>query len=189
MIDTFSRHWAHRPPVELTPAEARLLRLVLHGRPADGVEPWTLYSGAASPRTDTSRRRALQRLEPTGVVEVFLGVEMGWDASMWGARLTCLGANSLYRFDGDVHTECPALSNAPWAQSGTCTGCSRPRPLDAEAYRTHLAALSPFGYCEQVNGPQLYCAEHGWVRKADVNSMKVCRLEGTVFHDGGLDRV
>lgn len=87
---------------------------------------------------------------------------------MWGARLTCAGANAVFRGypvrpgePGADPAEVVELDGHPgctggWQPDGNCTNCSARRPLDRAAYETYLAALGPGERDGQLNDPQLY---------------------------------
>jgi hypothetical protein len=188
--------WEAPPGDLLSRQELALLARIYTGRYGDG--PGVIYS---SPGRRLPSQRLLRSLDSRGVIQ-FTDAEAGrWERGMWGARLTCRGANAVFRGYpvrpggrgpglGDVthldgHPGCPG----GWRPDGNCESCPAKRPLDRTAYEAYLAALDPGGRDEQLNGPQLYCVEHGWMRRTDITTTKVCRLPGTVFHDGGLFRV
>lgn len=188
--------WEAEPDDLLSSGELTLLHRIYIGQYGDGTG--VIYS-ARGRRLPS--QRLLRALDGLGVIQ-FTDAEAGkWERGMWGARLTCAGANAVFRgypvrlgehradpghvIQLDGHPGC----TGGWRPDGNCTNCSAERPLDKAAYKTYLAALDPGGRDEQLNGPQLYCIEHGWMRRAAITTTKVCRLPGTVFHDGGLFRV
>jgi hypothetical protein len=188
--------WKADPGNLLSPEELALLHRICTGQFGDG--PSVVYS---SPGRGRPSQRLLRALDGLGVIQFTDATAGNWERGMWGARLTCAGANAVFR-GYPVHLIGPGpdpggvtgLDGHPgctggWRPDGACTNCPAKRPLDKAAYEAYLAALGPARRDEQVNGPQLFCTEHGWLRRADITTTKVCRLPGTVFHDGGLFRV
>jgi hypothetical protein len=188
--------WMAAPGGLLSSTELALLYRICTGQYGDG--PGVIYSAPGRRRPS---QRLLRTLDGLGVIQFTDAAAGKWDRGMWGARLICAGANAVFRGypvrlgepgadPGDVvqldgHAGCPG----GWRPDGNCTSCPARRPLDRASYEAYLAALDPGGRDEQLSGPQLYCIEHGWMRRADITTTKVCRLPGTVFHDGGLFRV
>lgn len=180
----------------LSPGELTLLSRIYIGQYGDG--PGVVYS---APGRRHPSPRLLRTLDGLGVIQFTDAAAGNWERGMWGARLTCAGANVVFRGYpvrtgepgadlGDViqldgHPGC----TGGWRPDGSCTNCRVRRPLDRAAYETYLGALGSGERDEQLNGPQLYCIEHGWMRRPDITTTKVCLLPGTVFHDGGLFRV
>lgn len=194
--DTRPAPWKADPGNLLSPEELTLLYRICTGQYGDGCG--VVYSAPGRRRPS---QRLLRTLDGLGVIQFTDAAAGNWERGMWGARLTCAGANAVFRGypvqlggTGSVPGGVTRLDGHPgctggWQPDGSCTNCPAKRPLDRTAYETYLAALSPAGRDEQINGPQLYCIEHGWMRRADITTTKVCRLPGTVFHDGGLFRV
>lgn len=174
------------------------------------------YGGYSTIYSDPQRRypsqRQMKTLASLGVVTFIDAREGGWPRGTWAARLTCVGANVAARQDGQVrlneagekdlnapaatatildgHPGCPG----GWRPDGTCTDCRRLRPLDLAAYRAYLDSLDPRALDAQVNGPQLYCIEHGYLRTQHITTSKTCQIRRpqmsvTDMHDGGLFRV
>ena len=188
MIDTYGfAPWSAEPVNDvLTASDLTLLRRIYTGHFGEGRGVVYSEPGRRSPT-----QRLMRSLHALGVVEFMDEHAGGWDRGMWGARLTCLGANAAFR---DEHRSGTYLDGHPgceggWLPDGTCTGCSQRRPLDRAAYDAYLDALDTDARIEQERGPQLYCIEHGYLRRRDITTTKVCRQPGTVFHDGGLMRV
>jgi len=179
----------------LSPGELRLLYRICAGEYGD---PGVIYSvrGRRYPS-----QRLLRTLDGLGVIQFTDTAAGKWERGMWGARLTCAGANAVFRAwpirpaePGAGPGGVTRLDGHPgcmggWRPDGTCTSCLAKRPLDRAAYDIYVAALDPDRRDEQLTGPQLYRIEHGWLRRADITTAKVCRLPGTVFHDGGLARL
>lgn len=188
--------WNAVPGNLLSPQELAMLHRICTGGYGDG--PCVVYSAPGRRRPS---QRLLRALDGRGVIQFTDAAAGNWERGMWGARLTCAGANAVFRGypaqPGGPGTDpggVTRLDGHPgcaggWRPDGGCTNCPARRPLDRAAYEAYLAALGPAGRDEQVCGPQLYCIEHGWMRQADITTAKVCRLPGTVFHDGGLFRV
>lgn len=181
-------------PWRITPADLTfdlgdltLLHRMYSGRFGEGRG--VVYSQAGRPDPSVEQ---LVRLHRIGVVEFYSGRQMGWDQDMWGARLTCVGMNAVFRHDGGSDRQSHPGCHGYWAADGVCDTCSAVRPLDAKAYAEYLVAardINPFEAERQANGPQLYCIEHGFMRRIHITTTKVCRLPGTEFHDGGLARI
>lgn len=182
--------WAADPLTDddLTRQMRTVLRTMYLG--AYGSGRGVVYSEPGRREPYQTTLKALARL---GAVDFYDAKSSGWERGMWGARLTCVGANTVFRAiqvttpEGtlDEHPRC----GGGWRPNGTCTSCTAQRPLDADAYLAYVDALSEDDRTRQINGPRLYCLEHGWVRTRDITTQKVCRLTGTDFHDGGLQRV
>lgn len=173
----------------LAPAEVTLLTRIYTNHFGEGRG--ALYS---DPDRRGPSQRLMRSLNALGVIEFMDARSGGWERGMWGARLTCVGANAVFRADPrtqadgstlDGHTGC----SGAWLTDGTCTGCNKDRPLDRTAYDAYLVALDDEARHEQEKGPRLFCIEHGRIRRRDVTTTKVCRQGGTIFHDGGLMRV
>jgi hypothetical protein len=187
--------WNADPCDSLSQGELKLLYRICTGHYGD---PGAIYS---APGRRQPSQRLLRALDGLGVIEFTDAKGGNWERGMWGARLTCAGANAVFRAypvrPGEPNANpggVTRLDGHPgcaggWRPDGNCTNCSSKRPLDRRAYEIYLDALTPSDRDEQVNGPQLWCIEHGWMRRADVTTVKVCRLPGTVFHDGGVSRV
>jgi hypothetical protein len=185
--------WQADPGEFLSPEALALLHRICTGQYGDG--PGVIYSAPGRRRPS---QRLLRTLDDLGVIQFTDAATGNWGRGMWGARLTCVGANAVFRGHPVQHAADPGdviqLDGHPgctggWRPDGDCTSCPATRPLDRAAYETYLAALDPGRRDRQRNGPQLYCIEHGWIRRADITTTKVCRFPGTVFHDGGLFRV
>lgn len=155
--------------------------------------------GYAVVYSEPGRREPTQRhlvsLASLDLVEFYDAASSGWDRGMWAARLTCVGANAVFRGEraSEHHDTYPGLDGHPgcsgyWLPEGACTTCRAKRPLDHQAYLDYLDAIDEEARAAQIKGPQLWCVEHGWMRQADVTTTKVCRLAGTHFHDGALQR-
>jgi hypothetical protein len=173
----------------LAPAEVALLTRIYTNHFGEGRG--VLYS---EPGRRSPSQRLMRSLHALGVVEFMDARAGGWERGMWGARLTCVGANAVFRADPRAQADGTVLDGHPgctgaWLADGTCTGCNRSRPLDRAAYDSYLDALDPDDRDEQERGPRLFCIEHGRIRRRDITTTKVCRQSGTVFHDGGLMRV
>lgn len=180
-MHTTSNHIGHVDVKTLTATQRTILAAMAAGR-FDEVN--AIYSDPERTRPSLELMRQLADL---GLVTLLEGSDGLWQAGMWGASLTCLGLNTAYRSAGGEfgsHIEC-----GEWDARGRCSGCRTQRPLDARAYQDYLEAIGPTAAMWQRSGPQLFCAEHGYVRRDDVNTQKVCRLPGTSMHDGGLFRV
>lgn len=192
--------WRIEPSdLDLTQSEVTLLHGILVGR-YDGYS--MIYSGPGRP--SAKRMRLLSSL---GVVTFIDAAEGNWERGMWGARLTCVGANAVARNDGAVRLNADGVKDlnatgdgvtildshpgcaGGWLADGTCTDCPRLRPLDLAAYTDYLAVLDPDERAEQVKGPRLYCVEHGYLRRRHITTTKTCPLDGTDMHDRGLMRV
>jgi hypothetical protein len=165
------------PPVTVTNTEAHFLfEAALSGDCA-------LYGEHTSER-DARTARALR---DQGCVQYFTGKDCGWEAGMWGAYLTCVGWNAMWRFFGDIHTD--GHCGQAWRPDGLCGGCGAKRYLDAQAWADRLATLVPADRERETARSRLWCPEHGFIRAADVRTDKVCQLAGSTRHDGGLNRV
>lgn len=174
---------------DLAAAELTLLRRVYLNHFGEGRG--VLYS---EPGRRSPSQRLMRSLDALGVVEFVDARAGGWERGMWGSRLTCLGANAVFRADPRTQPDGTVLDGHPgcvgaWLPNGACTGCTAKRPLDRTAYDAYLDALDGEMRSEQERGPRLFCIEHGRQRRADITTQKVCRQNGTVFHDGGLMRV
>ena len=62
--------------------------------------------------------------------------QMGWDQGMWGARLTCVGMNAVFRHDGGSDRDSHPGCHGYWAADGVCDTCSAVRPWAANAVAT-----------------------------------------------------
>ncbi|WP_241473887.1 hypothetical protein [Mycolicibacterium neoaurum] len=63
------------------------------------------------------------------------------------------------------------------------------RRLDQLAYDRYMEVLAAESRAAELRTSALWCAEHGFIRRADVTTDKTCRFRGSPVHDGGLDRV
>lgn len=166
---------------ELTTPERRLLTNMYAGKYG---EPQTVYS---EPGRSSPSRPTMRALASLGLVTYLEGRDAGWDPQMWGAALTCVGSNVVFRAAGGPYGTHPGCG--PWNALGRCLGCRAKRPLDAVAYEDYLDALSDEDCAHQLAGPRLYCVEHGWVRRDDITTQKVCLSKGTAMHEPSLFRV
>lgn len=175
---------------DLTPLEVASLRKV-YAPDEDG-------RGLAYGSQVTAHAKRLSRMAHLGLVEFTDAKAGGWETGMWGARLTCVGANAVFRIDAeylvegegkrDVHPGCGGY----WLLEGECSKCQAFRPLDLEAYGDYLVYLEinePDEHARQISGPQLWCTEHGYMRARHITTTKVCHQPGTHLHDGGLVRM
>lgn len=117
----------------LTPSEIRTLTGVYLGEFGDG--PWLVYSNDEQHRP---ARRMLRALHDLHMIELMEN-EPGWTPTMWGARLTCVGANTVFRAANNAHPGCPG--DGHWLPTGDCTGCRARRPLDMDAYRDMINTM------------------------------------------------
>lgn len=167
-------------PGELTASDRRVLHALYEGAYGD---PWAVYS---DPSRRTPSRPQMRALASLGLVTFLDGKDAGWAKDMWGAWLTCLGANTVFRSGPGEFGSHPGCGQ--WRVDGTCTGCRSRRPLDADAYAAYLRALGTVEREHQESGPRLFCVEHGWVRRDEITTQKVCRLRGSNKHDPSLIR-
>ena len=104
--------------------------------------------------------------------------------------------NALWRHHYDRHVDgCGAESgvagrcpNGRWSSGGICTGCGALRRLDEQAWDSRLETLTEAASAAELR-TCLWCPEHGYMRATQITTTKVCRLPGSTFHDGGLDRL
>ncbi len=138
----------------------------------------------------TSPRDALagcaRQLARRGLVRYFNSRDGGWPAGMWAAYPTCNGHNAMWRHARDTHVD---GCRARWNRDGSCSGCGAARLLDLAAYEAYLSALSSEERAKELSTSALWCLEHGYLRRADVTTKKMCRLPGSSIHHGMLDRV
>jgi|GEM_PF-4444263 len=179
MVNLQAYPWRASPTVDdFTKAEIALLGGIYTGAYGD---PGIIYS---SPGRRTPNQKTLRALDSLSVIDFYDADQGGWSRGMWGARLTCLGANVAFRAAANAHLGC----GGTWQPDGSCDHCRQLRPLDDAAYADYLLALQPDDRDWQSKGPQLYCTEHGWMRRSNVTTTKTCHQQGTPFHEGGLYR-
>lgn len=164
------------PPVEISPAEARLLLAAATSR------DFAVYGA----RTSTPAARTARSLRAKRCVRYIVGRQNGWESGMWAAYPICAGWNALWRHHQDRHID---GCGQPWLPSGDCSGCSARRRLDLHAWDRRLETLTGEQLRRETGRTLLWCAEHGYVRADDVTTAKVCLLAGSSLHDGGLARV
>lgn len=130
--------------------------------------------------------RRAQNLDRRGLARYVSGAEGGWSAGMWAAYPTCNGFNAMWRHAGDTHVDgCGSV----WNADGSCSGCREVRRLDLLACERYIEALPAEARDAELRTAALWCGEHGFIRRADVTTGKMCRFVGSPIHDGGLDRV
>ena len=168
---------AHRLGIiTITDLECALLKQI-------AAHPNRMIGGTAARTAEAQRCR---KLAGRGLVRYLNSDQGRWPAGMWAAYPTCNGLNAMWRHAGDTHV---AGCAAPWKPDGTCTGCRDRRLLDLPAYETYIAALPPQDRTNELAVSALWCAEHGYLRRADVTTQKLCSFTGSPLHDGQLNRV
>lgn len=136
--------------------------------------------------TGTALARRSRNLARRGLLRYRNSIEGGWPSGMWAAYPTCNGRNAIWRHAGDTHID---GCGAPWNPDGTCSGCARKRALDLAAYEAYLSTLSATDRNWELSTCPLWCTEHGYMRRIDVQTTKVCRFNGSPLHAGGLFRL
>ena len=140
--------------------------------------------GGTSPRTAVARR--CRRLAQKGLAQYLASAQGGWPAGMWAAYPTCNGLNAMWRHAGDTHVgDC----GARWRPDGTCSMCNAKRLLDLPAYERYLAALPGPDREIALSVSALWCNEHGYLRRPDITTQKLCRFSGSPLHTGLVSRV
>jgi len=165
----------------LTDRQAELLLTAAQG---DG----TIYSGGPK---SSSNSRVARTLAAAGLVRFIEAQDAGWARGMWAAVIHCEGMNALWRHHDDRHIEgCAAgrCTDGRWSSDGTCTGCRDLRRLDDLAWDARLETLTETARSVELH-TCLWCPEHGYMRASQITTIKVCRLPGSTFHDGGLNRL
>jgi len=66
---------------------------------------------------------------------------------------------------------------------------SRDLQPDQRAYDDYLSSLTGDDLKHESASPDLFCIEHGYMRRRDITTQKVCGLPGSSFHGGGLMRI
>lgn len=163
------------PPLNVTKAEAAVLAVAARCGGA------VFGSSGTAPGARTAKALAVK-----GALFWLSAREAGWERGMWGAYLTCVGWNALWRSAGDTHVN---GCGQPWLPDGCCTGCSELRRLDLAAWEAMLGTLDPTQRASEVSRAALWCPEHGYLRQRHVTTAKVCMLPGSALHDGGVARL
>ena len=139
---------------------------------------------ASSTRTVMATRA--KELGRRGLTQYVSGAQAGWSPGMWAAYPTCNGYNAMWRHAGDTHVD---GCGSAWNADGSCSGCREVRRLDLQACERYIEALPAEARDAELGTAALWCAEHGFIRRAHVTTGKSCRFAGSPVHDGGLDRV
>ena len=97
---------------------------------------------------------------------------------------------SCARMTARSSTEVPpdGCANGRSSPDGTCFGCPDLRRLDDSAWDNRLETLTESARAAELH-TRLWCPEHGHMRASQTTVTKICRLPGSTFHDGGLNRL